>query len=59
VEREEDREVGMGSLMKLHPHMDMTFSEWAAMMIAWPIAWVIGGILIICMRRGRDGKAKR
>jgi len=52
--------MGGMNLMKLHPRMDMTFSEWAAMMIAWPIAWIIGAILVVCMR-GESGtrKAKR
>ena len=59
-EQEKGNRMGGMNLMKLHPRMDMTFSEWAAMMIAWPIAWIIGAILVVCMR-GESGtrKAKR
>lgn len=47
------------NLMKLHPNRKMTFSEWAAMMIAWPLAWIVGGILMICMKIAGERNAAK
>jgi hypothetical protein len=42
--------------MKLHPNQEWTVKEWVAMVIAWPLAFIIGGILILIMKGNRYAK---